>query len=80
MRELKSRQIREAWTLLFILGVIMINYPFIHAFNKETTVFGIPLLVLYFMLGWPISILVVYLFVRRLERQTPEDEEDDLEE
>lgn len=80
MRELKSRQIREAWTLLFILGVIMINYPFIHIFNKETTIFGIPLLVLYFMLGWPLSILVVYLFVRYLEGRSPQDEEEDPEE
>jgi hypothetical protein len=57
---------REAWVLCFLLGMIMLNYPFIHIFNKETTLFGIPLLFLYFILGWPASIAVIYLFSRSL--------------
>ncbi len=80
MKDLRPTQIKEAWTLLFVLGVIMINYPFIHIFNKETTVFGSPLLVVYFMVGWPLSILVVYIFVRHLEHQPTEDEGKDSEE
>jgi hypothetical protein len=54
--------LRDAWVLFFALGVIMINYPFIHIFNKDVLVFGIPLLVLYFLVGWPLSIVVVYIF------------------
>ncbi len=57
---------REAWILCFILGVVMLNYPFLHIFNKLTPIFGIPLLVLYFLVGWPLSILVIYLFSRTL--------------
>jgi len=66
MKEPNPIQIREAWVLCFLLGIIMLNYPFIHIFNKETMVFGIPTLILYFLVGWPASILVVYLFCRTL--------------
>jgi hypothetical protein len=56
----------EAWGIFFLLGVVMINYPFIHIFNKVSTIFGIPELVLYLLVGWPISILVIYLFSRNM--------------
>ena len=65
-----SSHFKEAWVIFFILGVIMINYPFIHIFNKSDTLFGIPLLVLYFLLGWPLSILVIYLFTRHVSNLT----------
>jgi len=66
MKEHNPIHIREAWVLCFLLGVIMLNYPFIHIFNKETMFFGIPALFLYFLVGWPTSILVIYLFCRTL--------------
>ena len=59
-------RLREAWVFFFLLGVVMLNYPLLHIFNKPNTVLGIPLLVLYFMLGWPLSIGVIYLFSRTL--------------
>ena len=66
MKEPNPIQIREAWVLCFLLGIIMLNYPFIHIFNKETMVLGIPALFLYFLVGWPTSILVIYLFSHTL--------------
>lgn len=66
MKEPNSIQIREAWVLCFLLGIVMLNYPFLHIFNKEMMVFGIPALFLYFAIGWPLSILVIYLFCRTL--------------
>ncbi len=63
----QSNHFKEAWVIFFVLGVIMLNFPFIHIFNKDTTVLGFPLLILYFFIGWPTSILVVYLFARRIE-------------
>jgi hypothetical protein len=54
--------LRDAWVIWFILGVVMINYPFLHIFNKNLMVFGIPLTILYFFIGWPASIFVIYLF------------------
>ncbi|PLX94457.1 MAG: hypothetical protein C0621_05415 [Desulfuromonas sp.] len=66
MKNWQPGHLREAWVLCFILGVVMLNYPFLQIFNKPTLIFGIPLLVLYFLVGWPISILVIYLFSRFL--------------
>ena len=63
----KSTRFKEAWVIFFILGVIMLNFPFIHIFNKNTTVLGFPLLILYFFGGWLISILVIYLFTRKID-------------
>jgi hypothetical protein len=62
--------LREAWILFMILGMIMINFPFIHIFDGDMSLLGIPRLVLYFMYGWPASIAVIWLFVRRLEQES----------
>ncbi len=72
-------EIRDAWILFFILGIVMINFPFIHIFNKETTLFGIPLLILYLLLGWPASIGVIYLFTRTLKPNSGNDKTPDRE-
>jgi len=66
----ESSYFKEAWVIFFILGIIMINFPFIHIFNKTVPLFGFPLLVLYFLLGWPVSILVIYLFTRGVNTLT----------
>jgi hypothetical protein len=71
-RKFTGLRLREAWILCFILGVVMLNYPFLHIFNKLTPVFGIPLLVLYLMVGWPASIFVIYLFSRTLDKEARE--------
>lgn len=58
---------KEAWILCLIFGVILINFPFIHIFSNDFTILGVPTLVLYFFIGWPASIFVIWLFVRQLE-------------
>jgi hypothetical protein len=58
---------RQIWLIFFFLGMVMLNFPFLQIFNRLETFLGIPLLVLYFMFGWPASIGVVYLFSRTLE-------------
>ncbi len=55
-------RLREAWGIFFFLGLVMLNYPFLHIFNKDVQIFGTPLLVLYLLVGWPLSIGIVYLF------------------
>jgi hypothetical protein len=77
MKEFNPLQIREAWVLCFLLGVVMINFPFLHIFNKEITILGIPLLFLYFALGWPFSILVIYLFCRTLRQDNGSNKHQD---
>ena len=70
MEDHHENPIREAWILCLILGLIMINFPFIHIFNNEELIFGIPGLILYFFIGWPASIFVIYLFVHQINRST----------
>ncbi len=55
-------QLRESWIIFFILGLILINFPFLGIFNKSETILGIPLLFLYLFVGWGTSISVIYLF------------------
>ena len=75
MRNHRRLPLRDAWLIWFFLGVVMLNYPFLHIFNKEILLFGIPLPILYFFVGWPVSIIVIYLFSIYLgtgsERRTP---------
>ena len=59
-------QMREAWFFFFLLGLVMLNYPFLLIFNKPVCFLGIPLPVLYVFIGWPLSILVVFIFSRCL--------------
>ena len=61
-RLLQRLQLRESWIIFFIMGIIMLNFPFLHIFNKSDTLFGFPLLFLYFTVGWAVSIFVIYLF------------------
>ncbi|TYO99580.1 hypothetical protein EDC39_102103 [Geothermobacter ehrlichii] len=78
MKKSEPHRLREAWILCFLLGIIMLNYPFIHIFNKPDTLFGIPVLVLYLMLGWPLSILVIFLFSLQLDHDDSHGNGDDL--
>lgn len=65
--------LRDAWFIWFVLGVVMINYPFLHIFNKNLLVLGIPLPLLYFFIGWPASIFVIYLFSIYLGRHSDQE-------
>jgi len=55
-------QFRESWVIFFVMGFIMMNFPFLRIFNKPETIFGYPLMFLYFYLGWAVSIFIIYLF------------------
>lgn len=69
--------LREAWRLFFFLGIILINYPFVQIFDKPVSFGGIPLLLIYFMAGWPLSIFVIFLFSRRHHSEQYQDKEKD---
>ena len=73
MKMERKLPLTDAWVIWFILGVVMINYPFLHIFNKNVLVFGIPLTILYFFVGWPVSIFVIYLFSIYLGRDSDQD-------
>ena len=61
---LKRLRLKESWVIFFVLGIIMLNYPFISIFNKTTQILHIPLLYLYLLLGWLLSIFVIFLFTK----------------
>jgi hypothetical protein len=69
-RLLQRLQLRESWVIFFIMGIIMLNFPFLHIFNKSDTLFGFPLLFLYFTLGWAFSIFVIYLFTLAVNKNS----------
>ena len=73
MQESQKNSIREAWILCLILGLIMINFPFVQIFNTEQLIFGIPILVLYFFIGWPASIAVIWFFARYVEKSSQDN-------
>lgn len=75
MKESQKSSIREAWVLCLILGLVMINFPLIHIFNTDRLIFGIPQLALYFFIGWPISIAVIWFFVRYTEKDSQDSSE-----
>ena len=75
MHSKPSFNLQESWVICFFLGMVMLNFPFLHIFNKDELIFGIPLIVLYIFIGWPLSIVVVWLFSLLLGRQ-PEDVDD----
>jgi hypothetical protein len=76
-RLLKRLQLRESWVIFFVLGNVMLNFPFLKIFNQPTTLLGFPLLYLYFTIGWAISIGVIYLFVSAAEPESKEQHADE---
>ena len=73
MKSGRKVPLKDAWAIWFMLGVVMLNYPFLHIFNKNVLIFGYPLTFLYFFIGWPLSIFVVYLFSVYLGHFSNED-------
>lgn len=68
-------QLRESWVIFFILGIIMMTFPFLHIFNKPILLFGVPFLFLYLTGGWIISIIVIYLFMAASRKESKTTEE-----
>lgn len=70
----RQSRLRQLWLIAFVFGASMINYPFLQIFNRRLFVCGVPLLFLYFSLGWAASIGVIALYARALKRAHPGDE------
>ncbi len=65
----KRLNLNESWVIFFVLGMFMMDYPFIGIFNKQSQLFGLPVFYLYLYLGWLVSILVIYLFVKAVDHR-----------
>ncbi len=75
---IRRLQLRESWIIFFIIGIIMMTFPFLHIFNKPVLLLGMPLLFLYLTAGWIVSIIVIYLFMTasRHEEQTTDEKDE----
>lgn len=75
VKTLHRLQLPESWVIFFILGVIMMTFPFLHIFNKPILILGVPLLFFYLTFGWIVSIIVIYLFMfaSRREKKTSDE-------
>jgi Na+-driven multidrug efflux pump len=62
-------KLKDTWVIFFVLGFVMLNYPFLSIFNKPSRPLGIPLLYLYLLAGWLFSIFIGYLFSRAKRHQ-----------
>lgn len=55
----------ERLGLVFLLGVLLINFPILAIFNQAQTFGGIPVLYLYLFGVWTAGIVAVFVLVRR---------------
>jgi hypothetical protein len=50
---------------LFLLGVLLFNFPFLAVFSVSRSLGGIPVLYLYLFAAWSLLIFLAFLIVRR---------------
>ena len=56
----------KLWTLAGILVFLLLNYPVLQIFNRDTILAGIPVLALYFNIVWILAIIGLYALGSRL--------------
>ena len=60
------RGIRGQWLIcIFLLGVVLFNFPILALFNVGATLFGIPVLFAYLFMAWAVLIVLMYLAIER---------------
>lgn len=66
--ELKGQRL----VALFLLGVLLFNYPLLQLFARDGLVLGIPLVYCYIFIAWAVLIgLIAIVVERRVERGNP---------
>jgi len=50
---------------LFLLGVLLFNYPLLALFNVRAAVFGVPILYAYLFVAWALLIALVAVVMER---------------
>jgi len=53
---------------LFLLGVLLFNYPILSLFNLNAFLFGIPLLYFYMFAVWTVLIVIIVFVTRPREK------------
>ncbi|MDG4553858.1 MAG: hypothetical protein P9E24_06380 [Candidatus Competibacter sp.] len=65
------QQSREHIVILFVGGVIALNYPLLDLFDRAWAPFGIPLLYCYLYLAWLVIIVLLIVVVEHSEIREP---------
>ena len=55
---------------LFLLGMLLFNFPLLHLFNRPVLVLGIPVLYFYLFAAWSLIIFLI-LMISRAKPDTP---------
>ncbi|HOB62515.1 MAG TPA: hypothetical protein PKI41_10395 [Candidatus Competibacteraceae bacterium] len=61
------QQSREYIVILFIVGVLALNYPIVELFDRSWMPFGVPLLYFYLYVVWLALIILLILVVQHSE-------------
>ncbi len=64
-----SNKIQFLWALFF-LGLMILNYPFLDVYNTKNIWWGIPAFYLVLFFNWLLIILLVYLTVKKINKDT----------
>ncbi|WP_188439168.1 hypothetical protein [Belliella aquatica] len=55
--------------VVFVLGVILLNYPILAIYNIPEVWFGIPVLFFFVFLFWLLLILATFLIILKLKKK-----------
>lgn len=55
---------------LFLLGMLLFNFPLLHLFNRPVLALGVPILYLYLFIAWSLIIFLI-LMISRSKPDTP---------
>ncbi|MBR9987715.1 MAG: hypothetical protein KFF68_17560 [Desulfosarcina sp.] len=55
---------------LFLLGMLLFNFPLLHLFNRPMLALGIPVLYLYLFAAWSLIIFLIHM-ISRSKPDTP---------
>lgn len=58
-------RVGEKLALLFVVGVLLLNFPILAIFNRASLLAGIPVVFVYLFGVWFLGIVAVFLLSRR---------------
>ena len=62
---------------LFLVGLVLFNYPILSLFNRDLTLMGIPILYVYIFTAWCVVIGLIILITNTQKTVRPGELEDD---
>ncbi len=62
---------------LFLVGLVLFNYPILSLFNRDLTLMGIPILYVYIFTAWCVVIGLIILITNTQKTARPGELEDD---